>query len=298
MKTKAWKKHDYGNVCIVEFETDDMSVLNAFPAGYYMEKGLCRAGEQKEEQVGNVLIENRSSDYLLFTDMDILVGAKQNRVVNISTLVKPHSESNLEVSCVEQHRWDTTGHGFRPSERTMEPDLRCRKVGNISSKVETRRYRSELQCEIWGEIQKRISPEHSFNPTANYALYLHEEEQSRQRGSLPSFQPDTNCNGLAIFRDGKPLLIEIFGNTALYQYYFRRIIDHFLHSAGPKRTDPLSEGQVRRIIEKETGMCRFFPSVPGKNGTGDLWMMAGEEKQGFELGFGGERVHEVVFFGG
>jgi hypothetical protein len=96
--------------------------------GFVSDEGF-KIGWHKEEQVGNVLIENQSDDYLLFTDMDILVGAKQNRVVNISTMVRPRSKSNLEVSCVEQHRWDRTTNGFRPSDKTMEHDLRMKKLG-------------------------------------------------------------------------------------------------------------------------------------------------------------------------
>ena len=52
---------------------------------------------------------------ILIPEGEILVGAKQNRVVNITVLVAPRSRFKLPVNCVEQGRWH-----YRPRHFTSE----------------------------------------------------------------------------------------------------------------------------------------------------------------------------------
>jgi len=294
MKLNRINIHQTGNLTLAEFETGDMAALNVYPAGHYIEKGLCRVIEQKEEQVGNVLIINESDDYLLFTDMDILVGAKQNRVVNISTLVRPRTKSNLEVSCIEQNRWDHSFQALESCKKVIEPDMRSRKIETIALRLETKKYRSELQDKLWSAIRARIGDNETTNPTSNYALYLHEKENTGNSNHAHHLQPDIHCNGIALFRDEKLSSIEIFGNTALYQYYFRKITEHFLTRVKTRKKDSLSEPVIKEMIQKEIGICKFFKPLPGKNGVGKLRIMHGDERKGFELSEDEERVHELI----
>jgi len=49
---------------------------------------------------------------------------------------------------------------------------------------------------------------------------------------------------------------------------------------------------IKDMIGKEIGACKFFKPVPGKNGVGELRIMDGDERKGFELSETGERIHE------
>ncbi|KKL23508.1 hypothetical protein LCGC14_2424690 [marine sediment metagenome] len=51
--------------------------------------------------VPDLLVENRGNERVLFLEGEELVGAKQNRVLNLSLLVAAHSKTTLPVSCVE-----------------------------------------------------------------------------------------------------------------------------------------------------------------------------------------------------
>ena len=74
--------------------------------------------------VNEIAILNASGEFVFFMDADILAGAKQNRVVNASILLAPHSKTRVPVSCVEQGRWHVTSEKFKTSDFVAPSSLR------------------------------------------------------------------------------------------------------------------------------------------------------------------------------
>src|SRR6266478_2538129 len=52
--------------------------------------------------VPKLRVRNRAKDRLLIVDGSTLIGAKQNRVVNLSLMLAPDSLTEIPVSCVER----------------------------------------------------------------------------------------------------------------------------------------------------------------------------------------------------
>ena len=63
--------------------------------------------------------ENRGDLPVLLVDGDQLVGAKQNRIINLTILVPPGKTIVIPVSCVEARRWRFTSDRFQSSDHTM-----------------------------------------------------------------------------------------------------------------------------------------------------------------------------------
>ena len=57
-------------------------------------------------------VENRSEKNLLILDGEELVGAKQNRIVNVTILIAAHATLTIPVTCVEQGRGRTRASGL------------------------------------------------------------------------------------------------------------------------------------------------------------------------------------------
>jgi hypothetical protein len=58
---------------------------------------------------------------ILLVDWEELVGAKQNRVLNLSILLPPRRLTDIPVSCVEQGRWHYRGRHFTQSPASSLP---------------------------------------------------------------------------------------------------------------------------------------------------------------------------------
>src|SRR5579885_1858551 len=89
--TPLFPRHDP----VAEYLTLD----DALPRGFRVHE-VSQAGAVPE-----LLVENPLSEDVLLYDGEELVGAKQNRILNVSVLVAAGAKLPIPVSCVEEGRW-------------------------------------------------------------------------------------------------------------------------------------------------------------------------------------------------
>src|SRR5208283_5625538 len=105
--------------------------------------------------VAELKVANRSDQKVLLLDGEELVGAKQNRVLNVTILIAPQSETVIPVSCVEQGRWSYRSRQFGSESRAMSAQLRKRKSETVSENLKHgREFRSD-QGVVWAEIENK-----------------------------------------------------------------------------------------------------------------------------------------------
>ena len=75
--------------------------------------------------VPELKVKNKSPLKILIIDGEELVGAKQNRIVNTTILVKEESTVVIPVSCVEQGRWSYNSDKFDSKQRFAHSRLRA-----------------------------------------------------------------------------------------------------------------------------------------------------------------------------
>ena len=124
MKTIRKDYQQAGKMALVQFTTLEGEGFPFIPASKAMEEGGVQVREIREEgEVNRLLAINRTEQFCLVTDMDLLKGARQNRVVNTSVLLAPHSKQEIDVSCVERSRWSYNSPDFKPVKGVMDRDL-------------------------------------------------------------------------------------------------------------------------------------------------------------------------------
>jgi hypothetical protein len=72
---------------------------------------------------------------VLLLDGEELVGAKQNRIVNTTALLAPHTRTTISVSCVEEGRWSYQGQRSRVSDYTLYASIRRKKAAPVRAEL-------------------------------------------------------------------------------------------------------------------------------------------------------------------
>ena len=102
--------------------------------------------------VPELVVINPLSEKVLLYDGEELVGAKQNRILNVTVLVAIGSELRIPVSCVEQGRWHSVGDSFAPASHAAHPELRRRKAESLRAEPLAR---GVSQGEVWDEVREK-----------------------------------------------------------------------------------------------------------------------------------------------
>jgi hypothetical protein len=128
--------------------------------GYITLDEAIAAGSVEIREVSNggsvpeVLFINRGDRPVFAMDGEELVGAKQNRILNLSTLVDAQSTVTIPVSCVEQGRWSPVSRQFSSAPRTLFARGRARVAGDVSASLKMFAMRRSDQLNLWDDIAR------------------------------------------------------------------------------------------------------------------------------------------------
>ena len=89
---------------------------------------------------------------MLLYDGEELVGAKQDRILNVSVLVEAGATLPIPVSCVEQGRWSLQSAAFASTDHISHSHLRRRKAEMLAAQPLAR---GAAQIDVWREVQEK-----------------------------------------------------------------------------------------------------------------------------------------------
>ena len=105
--------------------------------------------------VENLKVTNGLDRPVLLLDGEELVGAKQNRVFNLSILVPPSTELVVPVSCVEAGRWRHSSAELQRAGRAQYAAGRAERVEQVSDSLGRFGMRMSAQSEVWQHIDAK-----------------------------------------------------------------------------------------------------------------------------------------------
>jgi hypothetical protein len=291
MKADIKQIDQSGSLTFVQFSHGERATLDFRPGPEAMKSGRLIIQEASETGVvGTLKAENRSDDFLLLTDADILKGAKQNRMINKSLLLAPRSRVLVDVSCVEQSRWRDVSDRFEPSTRRVDFSLRAKKSASRSKRGQS------LQSEVWETIGQHMMENKFHSATMDYnELAGHMEKKGP--ATQPVIDPAAGSTGLVVIENGKVRCVDIFGREEVYLHYFEGLVQAARRGSAGKGSQPVETEQVRQWVDELVDALTAAKAREDANylGAGCFEHLTGAALTGNRLSYGSDLVHVAGF---
>ena len=233
-------------------------------------------------------VENPLAERVLLYDGEELVGAKQNRILNVSVLVEAKSTLTIPVSCVEQGRWRDVSPEFEGGGSISHAQLRRRKAQTQAAQPLAR---GVAQSEVWDELHEKSFRMSVDSPTgASADLYrAHERDLHSLEVAFPA-RPG-QCG--AIFAIGRDVCLDAVSRPDVFARLWPKLRAGYLLDA-LERLDgkPASAEELERLLS-DTGSAE--QSRQPSAGLGEDLRLRGEHVIGSGLEFEGELIQLSAF---
>jgi len=217
-------------------------------------KGAARITELSEGgSVPQLLLDNSGEDKVLILDGEELIGAKQNRIANLTILADAHSKIVLPVSCVEHGRWSRKSDEFEVSERAMFHQARLKKSVAVSRSLKATGTYGGNQGEVWNDIaakQSRMGVNSATSAMSDSFDHHHERIEDYTR----KFSPVEHQIGVLFAIDGVMEGMDLFDAPSTLGKMLPKLTRSFA-------IDALETGRGREINIDPEAAARFLDRV-------------------------------------
>ena len=254
-------------------------------------QGLRISETSQSGSVPELVVENPLSERVLLYDGEELVGAKQNRILNVSVLVEAQSQLTIPVSCVEQGRWRRESTHFRGSTTISHAELRRRKAERQAAQPLAR---GVAQGEVWDALHEKALRMSVDSPTgASRDLYRHYERDLR---TLEDAFPAQRGQCGALLALGHDLCLDLVSRPDAFARLWPKLRSGYLLDALERLDgEPAAWEGIGVFVD---AVDRSLQSRQPSAGLGEDVRLRGERVIGSGLELDGELVQLSAFTSG
>jgi hypothetical protein len=252
--------------------------LQVFGLRWQSESGLCyrtldeamQAGslEVKEiNEAGSVpvlTVTNRSDVMAFLMAGEQLVGAKQNRILNVSLMVPPSLTLSVPVSCVEAGRWHKRSATFASGGTMSHGMLRKMLSDQTQAGYRASGAPSSDQGAVWGEVSRKLGAMGSVS--ASQALdQVYADHGTRLDELVGRLRPADGCHGVIFVVAGRIAGADLFDQPATLTKLWTKLVRAYALDALETReaTTSVTTDEVAGWMRAAAGAdLESFPS-PG-----------------------------------
>ena len=173
--------------------------------------------------VPELLLLNEGDREVFLLDGEELVGAKQNRVLNLTLLAPARTRLTVPVSCVEQGRWRSISREFRSSKSTLHGRGRARKMASVSRSLRVRERALSDQGAVWDDVATLCEATDTVSASAAYA-----DVHERHGASLDEYErklrPVDRQVGAAFLVAGRLMSVDVFEHPAVLRKLLHKLV--------------------------------------------------------------------------
>ena len=286
----------HGGFVLVPLYSEMDGALNYIALQTAIESGFVRVEEASElGTVGDLRLTNNSDLPVIALDGEELAGAKQNRILNTTVLLKQHTKTVIPVSCTEQGRWSyVSSREFSASDSFAPPRIRENAKRAVNRSLsEQRGFRAD-QGAVWDEVAALAYDAGVHSPTSAMSDVV-KTRLSGLDATIDAFPVEGPQRGMVAVSDGQVLGFDVVSSADVYAALHKRLLrSYLLNSATLSRRSAtrnaaaLAEAFLRAAMK--TSEQRF--KSPGM---GDDLRYGNHDLVGSALVAEGEVVHLAFF---
>lgn len=230
---------------------------------------------------------------VLILDGEELIGAKQNRTVNLTVLAPPGKTITIPVSCVEAGRWSQLSSHFEMSDRNHFARGRAVKVASVSRSLQRAGTRRSDQRRVWADISDKASRMDAQSATEAMAG-IFDRHRNTVENFVAAFEPRESQTG-AIFAIGSEIVgLDLFDRRTTLAAMLPKLVRSYAIDA--MDTTGATGGARMKDVESFLGMIaeagvESYDAV----GLGDDLRIVGPGLVGGGLMVDGDLVHLAAF---
>ena len=283
------------------FATEDITRSAYVTVGTAIRSGTGKVTEISEAgSVPKLAIDNLGILPILIIDGEELLGARQNRIANITILAPANKTIPIPVSCVERGRWGynsgagDTGREFTDSPQVMYHEARAKKSRDVSQSLFLHGARMADQLSMWNNLSS-FSAKMGFASPTQAMRDVYDNHKHNIDEYLKDVTVADGQIGAVFSINGHPAGIELFDSSETLATYLPKIMRSYALNAlanqviKPREADDAEASQLLdSILELE---AQSFPAI----GLGEDLRIESKEITGGALAYDGRVVHLAAF---
>lgn len=245
--------------------------------------------------VPELLAKNSSDIPVLLLDGEELAGAKQNRVLNTTILLREKSETVIPVSCTEHGRWQYRTEEFHDSEVIMAGKLRASKARTVTDSLRSETVFRSDQGQVWDDIA-RMSRCAGVESQTGAMRDVYESKGTGLDEYIRAFPLRDGQKGLLVLIDGSVVGCDMVSLVSAYADLHEKLVKSYAMDAfieGGETTNAEDRLKAGRAFFEEALSCteEKYRSV----GHGTDYRFEGRRAVGSALVTYGKVIHMAFF---
>ena len=216
------------------------------------ERKLFDVHERSEgARVPELEIESRSDLPLLLIEGEMLVGAKQNRTLNVSVICPPRVSTIIPVSCVEAGRWGAARKSAR-SRYHAGISLRSLKTRSVRDSLLRGEGKRSDQHGVWESVAGCAEKFEARSATSSYEDVL-EHIEDRIESLVAGLEPVPGQRGVVVAIAGRPRSLDFFDRPATLRAYWKSLLAGYASDAIGEKLKPASAKAAKAFLARVLG---------------------------------------------
>ena len=191
---------------------------------------------------------------VLIIDGDILLGLKQDRVLNTTVLVPAGSRLEIPVSCVEAGRWRARSATASRGDFSVSPGVRAAKLNSVIRYARASGKFDSDQGAVWSQVDRYVA---SLGVASGTHAYSDIERQRRPQieQRLAQLKPADGQSGVLAAVAGRPVSFDLFDKASTLARLWQGLIGSYITEW---LASPASEASID--VEAATAWIRSLSS--------------------------------------